>query len=135
MFFPKPIGNTLPLNLFFPTHSVLFPSALLASERTCVTSPFFGQGTTSFFFLMVICNSLLLLKSLPINIINCIKFHVNCSALTALIMLLLPFNVRGRYIRKTADLLHQLWVSTFPRFVAIGFYFLGGKISIGAQET
>ena len=47
-----------------------------------VTSPFFGQGTTSFFFLMVICNSLLLLKSLPINIINCIKFYVNCSALT-----------------------------------------------------
>jgi hypothetical protein len=30
-----------------------------ASERACVTSPFFGQGTTSFFFLMVICNSLL----------------------------------------------------------------------------
>ena len=28
------------------------------------------------------------------------------------------------YIRKTADLLLQLWVSTFPRFVAIGFYFL-----------
>jgi hypothetical protein len=24
----------------------------------------------------------LLLKSLPINIINCIKFYVNCSALT-----------------------------------------------------
>ena len=39
--------------------------------------PFFGQGTTSFFFLMVICNSLL-----PINIINCIKFYVNCSVLT-----------------------------------------------------
>ena len=30
----------------------------------------------------VICNSLLLLKSLPINVINCIKFYVNCSALT-----------------------------------------------------
>ena len=42
----------------------------------------FGQGTT-LFFLMVICNSLnLLLKSLPINIINCLKFYVNCSALT-----------------------------------------------------
>jgi hypothetical protein len=26
--------------------------------------------------------SLLLLKSLPINVINCIKFYVNCSALT-----------------------------------------------------
>ena len=53
-----------------------------ASERACVTFPLFvfGQGTT-FFFLMVICNSLnLLLKSLPINIINCIKFYVNCSA-------------------------------------------------------
>jgi hypothetical protein len=64
-----------------------------AWERACVTSPLFGQGTTSFFFLMVIGNSLLLLKSLPINIINSIKFL-------------------------------QLWVNTFPRFVAIGFYFL-----------
>ena len=54
-----------------------------ASERACVTFPLFGQGTTTFFFLMVICNSLnLLLKSLPINIINCIKSYVNCSALT-----------------------------------------------------
>jgi hypothetical protein len=55
-----------------------------ASERACVTFPLFvfGQGTT-FFFLMVFCNSLnLLLKSLPINIINSIKFYVNCSALT-----------------------------------------------------
>jgi hypothetical protein len=92
-----------------------------ASERACVTSPLFGQGKI-FFFLMDICNSLLLLKSLPnhltlrkwcytrlqhnfpldpmissfhihfgtllllkslpINIINCIKFYVNCSALT-----------------------------------------------------
>ena len=54
-----------------------------ASERACVTFPIFGQGITTFFFLMVICNSLnLLLKSLPINIINCIKSYVNCSALT-----------------------------------------------------
>ena len=53
-----------------------------AWERACVTSPLIGQGTTSFFSLMVICNSLLLLKSLPINIINCIIFYVNCSALT-----------------------------------------------------
>ena len=50
-----------------------------ASESACVTSPRFGQGTTSYFFLMVICNSLLLLKSIPINIINCIKLYVNCS--------------------------------------------------------
>ena len=54
----------------------------LRKEHVLRPSPFFGQGTTSFFFLMVICNSLLLLKSLPINIINCIKFYVNCSALT-----------------------------------------------------
>ena len=40
------------------------------------------------------------------------------------ISLLEPSNVRAQYIRKTADLLLQLWVSTFPRFVAIGFYFL-----------
>jgi hypothetical protein len=40
------------------------------------------------------------------------------------ISLLEPSNVGAQYIRKTADLLLQLWVSTFPRFVAIGFYFL-----------
>jgi hypothetical protein len=51
-----------------------------ASERACVMSPLFGQGKIIFFFLMVICNSLLLLKSLPISVINCIKFYVNCSA-------------------------------------------------------
>jgi len=44
--------------------------------------------------------------------------------LTTLIILLLSFKDRAWYIRKTADLLLQLWVSTFPRFVAIGFYFL-----------
>jgi hypothetical protein len=44
-----------------------------ASERACVTSPLFGQVTTSYFFLlMVICNSLLLLKSLPIS-----SFHIH----------------------------------------------------------
>ena len=53
-----------------------------ASERACVTSPLFWTRYYIIFFLMVICNSLLLLKSLPINIINCIKFYVNCSALT-----------------------------------------------------
>ena len=46
-------------------------------------SPFLDKVLQHFFLLMVICNSLnLLLKSLPINIINCIKFYVNCSALT-----------------------------------------------------
>jgi hypothetical protein len=47
-------------------------------------SPFLDKYVLQHFpFLMVICNSLnLLLKSLPINIINCIKIYVNCSALT-----------------------------------------------------
>ena len=40
------------------------------------------------------------------------------------IFLLEPWDVRELCIRETADLLLQLWVSTFPRFVAIGFYFL-----------
>jgi hypothetical protein len=35
-----------------------------------------------------------------------------------------PWNVRALSIRKTADLPLQLRVGTFPRFVAIGFYFL-----------
>ena len=37
--------------------------------------------------------------------------------------LLDPWDVRKLYIRKTADLPLQLWVGTFPRFMAIGFYF------------
>ena len=44
--------------------------------------------------------------------------------LTALYILLEPRDVREICIRKTADLLLQLWVSTFPCFVSIGFYFL-----------
>jgi hypothetical protein len=38
--------------------------------------------------------------------------------------LLEPWDVTALSIRKTADLPLQLWVGTFPRFVAIGFYFL-----------
>ena len=44
--------------------------------------------------------------------------------LTAFMDLLLSWNVRELCIRKTADLLLQLLVGTFPRFVAIRFYFL-----------
>ena len=35
--------------------------------------------------------------------------------------LLEPLDVRELYIRKTADVPLQLWVGTFPRFLAIGF--------------
>ena len=38
--------------------------------------------------------------------------------------LLEPWDVRALSIRKTADLPLQVWVGTFPRFMAIGFYFL-----------
>ena len=52
-------------------------------KSMCYVPPFCFWTRYYIFFLMVICNSLnLLLKSLPINIINCIKFYVNCSALT-----------------------------------------------------
>ena len=44
--------------------------------------PFLDKVRSYICFLMVICNSLLLLKSLPINVINCIQFYVNCSAWT-----------------------------------------------------
>ena len=40
------------------------------------------------------------------------------------IFLLEPWDVRELYIRKTVDLPLRLLVGTFPRFVAIGFYFL-----------
>ena len=43
--------------------------------------PFLDKARSYFLLLTVICNSLLLLKSLPINTINCIKFYVNCSTL------------------------------------------------------
>ena len=42
--------------------------------------------------------------------------------------LLEPWNVRVLSIRKTADLPLQLWGGTFPRFVAIGFYFLSERV-------
>ena len=51
-------------------------------KSMCYVPPFWTRYQIIFFFLMVICNSLLLLKSLPINVINCIKFYVNCSVLT-----------------------------------------------------
>ena len=35
-----------------------------------------------------------------------------------------PWEFRALSIRKTADFPLQLWIGTFPRFVAIGFYFL-----------
>ena len=38
--------------------------------------------------------------------------------------LLEPWDARALSKRKTADVPLQLWVGTFPRFVAIGFYFL-----------
>ena len=50
-----------------------------------------------FVFLMVICNSLLLLKSLPINILNCIKFYVNCSAIKIFVCL---------FIYKSSPMIH-----------------------------
>ena len=50
------------------------------------------------------------------------------SAVRRLFFLLEPWDVRELYIRKTADLPLQLLVGTFPRFVAIGFYFLSETI-------
>ena len=45
-------------------------------KSMCYVPPFWTRYY-NIFFLMVICNSLnLLLKSLPINIINCIKFYM-----------------------------------------------------------
>ena len=43
---------------------------------------------------------------------------------TAFFDLLEPWDVSELYIRKTADLPMQFCFGTFPRFVAIGFYFL-----------
>jgi hypothetical protein len=60
--------------------SVTVPTGF--GKSMCYVSPFWTRYYIIFVFLMVICNSLLLLKSLPINIINCIKYYVNCSALT-----------------------------------------------------
>ena len=51
-------------------------------KENVLRPPFLDKVRSYFYFLTVICNSLLLLKSLPINVINCIKFYVNCSTLT-----------------------------------------------------
>jgi hypothetical protein len=45
------------------------------------------------------------------------------------IFLLELWNVRELYIRKTVDLPLRLWVGTFPRFVAIRFYFLSETLT------
>ena len=52
------------------------------------------------------------------------------SAVRRLFFMLEPWDVREFYLRKTADLPLQLLVGTFPRFVAIGFYFLEGTIQM-----
>ena len=73
--------------------------------------PFLDKVLHHIFFLMVICNSLLLLKSLPINIINCIHFWtryyiiffflmVICNSL--LLLKSLPINIISR-IKSYAD--------------------------------
>jgi hypothetical protein len=56
-----------------------------------------------------------------------IVFHVICMLFTYannLVRWLEPWDVRALSIRKTTDLPLQLWVGTFPCFVAIKFYFL-----------
>ena len=47
--------------------------------------------------------------------------------------LLVPWDVRALSIRKTANLPLQLWVATFPRFVAIRFYFLSENLILIAS--
>ena len=49
------------------------------------------------------------------------------------IFLLEPLDVRELYIRKTADLPLRLLIGTFPRFVAIGFYFLSETLILIAS--
>jgi hypothetical protein len=66
IFYQKPLYKSLHQSFFYSFITIL-PSE---------------SGVRPHYSTMVICNSLLLLKSLPINVINCIKFYVNCSALT-----------------------------------------------------
>ena len=55
----------------------------------------------------------------------CVHVVRDSSAVRRLLFdLLESWDVRALSIRKTADLPLQLLVVTFPRFVAIGFYFL-----------
>ena len=57
---------------------------------------------------------------------SCIQLVRDSSAVQRLFFsdLLETWDVRELYIWKTADLPLQLYVDTFPRFVAIRFYFL-----------
>ena len=59
----------------------IIQNALERNDSMAVLPTGFGKSM-HFLPLMVICNSLLLLKLLPINVINCIKSYLNCSALT-----------------------------------------------------
>jgi hypothetical protein len=80
-----------PTTLYIIARAVERQSAIY-TENSGFSSPTLGQHISTFRGYGILfsirnpyinCNSLnLLLKSLPINIINCIKFYVNCSALT-----------------------------------------------------
>jgi hypothetical protein len=50
------------------------------------------------------------------------------SAVRQFFFLLELWDIRERYIRKTADLPLQLLVGTFPRFVAIKFFFVSENL-------
>jgi hypothetical protein len=84
IFYQKPLYKSLHQSFFYSFITIL-PRVLPTGfgKSMCYVPSFWTRYYMYIiFFLMVICNSLLLLKSLPINIINCIKLYVNCSALT-----------------------------------------------------
>jgi hypothetical protein len=58
------------------------------------------------------------------HIMSIISPRFLCRPTAFFFDLLEQWYVRELYIRKTADLSMQLCLGTFPRFVAIGFYFL-----------
>ena len=61
-------------------HKEIIQNVLERNDSMAVLPTGFGKSMR-FLPLMVICNSLLLLKLLPINVINFIKSYVNCFAL------------------------------------------------------
>jgi hypothetical protein len=90
-----------------------------------------NQKTKNFYIeirIVCLCNLerhyVQLLYSVTLTMLVLVRDYSAALPSDSIFFLLEPWDVRELYIRKTTDLPLQLLVGTFPRFVAIRFYFL-----------
>ena len=87
-----------------------------------------NQKTKNFYIeIRIVClerHYVQLLYSVTLTMLVLVRDYSAALPSDSIFFLLEPWDVRELYIRKTTDLPLQLLVGTFPRFVAIRFYFL-----------